>query len=597
MSYAVEPREQIEKYQKEKIEADLPAIALGDLNRPPNKEGLASAIGDWNYPSNLDTQVPADRGKPEELTTKDSQDSKLTKMYDAAFVNPGKISWVDVEEGHFAYFEQKKDAGGNPQVGFDVMVKPRVGPIHTSYPGQPWMRRIDLFDKLLKEVENETNKNDPANAPRTETIKKLVQNLNEECKKALKDIEDLQKIVLNESEENVKAKKSKIETKQRNIKTYEELLNRAAGQGFEVRISPAVGQVPEVVPATKRVETPLKTAAAKAGNPNLNKASELTPEEEALKWLNEIDGKNAFNLEKFKQLASNLSNEAKTEFNEAVFTKLIYNEDFTNAVLLEVNYLGFTSFVGEKFQKLAYENFKENVNAGNIEKAQAALPFINQDILRPSELAIFKDLKVKFGNEFSKSVLDHMLVMNNSLWQNESQRDRFISDFATLAKKEVLDVLVRQENNQKLEFAFKKFLSTIPADVIIVARGTSFFGKVHGAMRNIAQAFLDVEVESPNNVNGKIPEMFFDFFVERKAWGVALDFISGSVIFNENLSNKEIKSALFEKALEVPEIKKILSINDEKIGEVRAKFSMTPDQLDDGQPPISNGPPLLTDKA
>lgn len=142
LKYDVPPQDQIEEYQQEQLGKKMPTIALGDLNRTPNKK-LDSSIADWGYPTNIDAETVADRGKPEKLSIKDSDNPKLNKAYDAAIVNPGgEDERAVITETEMAYFEKKES-----EVGFKQVYK-NINIPHKGLPGRPWMKNRELLKKL-----------------------------------------------------------------------------------------------------------------------------------------------------------------------------------------------------------------------------------------------------------------------------------------------------------------------------------------------------------------------------------------------------------------------------------------------------------------
>lgn len=104
LNYEVLPQEQIETYQNEKIAKKIPAIAIGDLNRPPNRN-LFSSICNKDYPSTIDS---ADRNDPKTLSTREQTGDQLEKAYDSACVSSGAEEVV-CTEAEIAHFKQVND--------------------------------------------------------------------------------------------------------------------------------------------------------------------------------------------------------------------------------------------------------------------------------------------------------------------------------------------------------------------------------------------------------------------------------------------------------------------------------------------------------
>lgn len=146
LSFATLPQEAINEYQAGKIANSMPTVAIGDLNRTPNK-GLASAIGDWRYATNVDAPTPQSRGPAAMLSTQDefvnSRGSReqLSKSYDAALVNPGVNERAVTKETEMGYFLKRSDGS----IGVDYT---NVDQPHRSLCGLPWMRNRALLDIL-----------------------------------------------------------------------------------------------------------------------------------------------------------------------------------------------------------------------------------------------------------------------------------------------------------------------------------------------------------------------------------------------------------------------------------------------------------------
>lgn len=138
LDYDANTQQDVETYQKEKIAADIPTIAVGDLNTTLNKEmkgqKIASAIIDWNHPTNVDASGVDDNGDkdPNTLTLKDNQNANLNKAYDAAFVNPSQNGKAKIVEEEMQYFVMKN---GSLKVNVKNLKQP-----HQTNIGQAWKK-------------------------------------------------------------------------------------------------------------------------------------------------------------------------------------------------------------------------------------------------------------------------------------------------------------------------------------------------------------------------------------------------------------------------------------------------------------------------
>lgn len=153
LDYSVEPQQQIEEYQNANMKKGLATIALGDLNRPPNK-ALYSAIADWNYVTNPDA---TDRSNPATLTLQDQDPAKASgfnKTYDAALASPTATGKIVVRESEMTFFMKKED-GGLEVRHIDVAHQ------HESLVGRPWKRRRMLKHDIERELQVAKKQKDP----------------------------------------------------------------------------------------------------------------------------------------------------------------------------------------------------------------------------------------------------------------------------------------------------------------------------------------------------------------------------------------------------------------------------------------------------
>jgi hypothetical protein len=168
LKFGKDPQAQIEGHQEEQIRLGIPEIGLGDFNQTPNKDGLSSAIINWNFPTNVDAFPVAGRGDPKALTTKDGG---LNKAYDAALCSPGSpMESMIVTETEMKYFVP------NPGVGQGFkLIEIRPGNAHVTLKGRGYMRRKALANKIQQELQREKAKA-PSSA-QAQNVRKLEQEL------------------------------------------------------------------------------------------------------------------------------------------------------------------------------------------------------------------------------------------------------------------------------------------------------------------------------------------------------------------------------------------------------------------------------------
>lgn len=111
LNYSLNPKELVEEFQTKSINSGKAAIALGDLNRPPNYDGCNWAIGDSRYPTNVDTKNTGERGSIKKLSKKDARGS-FNKVYDMALFSSGSKKG-NLKETEMTYFvkNEKKGSG------------------------------------------------------------------------------------------------------------------------------------------------------------------------------------------------------------------------------------------------------------------------------------------------------------------------------------------------------------------------------------------------------------------------------------------------------------------------------------------------------